>query len=106
MPPNLLATALLLQTFADGGRRLVAKVPGRPDRKHFPKNDFHLDLAAGSCTCPAGQVTHAIVPAGKRTDGAGVSIDCKLSSSTGRYVGYVHCVPSASRPKAGRVDGC
>ena len=49
----------------------MAKVPGRPDRKHFPKNDFHLDLAAGSCTCPAGQVTGAIVPAGKRTDGAG-----------------------------------
>ena len=59
------------QTFAEAGRRLVAKVPGRPDRKHFPKNDFHLDLAAGSCTGPAGQVTHAIVPAGKRTDGAG-----------------------------------
>ena len=59
------------QAFADAGRRLVAKVPGRPDRKHFPKNDFHLDLAAGSCTCPAGQVTRTIVPAGKRTDGAG-----------------------------------
>ena len=59
------------QTFAEAGRRLVAKVPGRPDRKHFPKNDFHLDLAAGSCTCPAGQVTRTIVPAGKRTDGAG-----------------------------------
>ena len=59
------------QAFAEAGRRLVAKVPGRPDRKHFPKNDFHLDLAAGSCTCPAGQVTHAIVPAGKRTDRAG-----------------------------------
>ena len=56
------------QAFADAGRRLVAKVPGRPDRKHFPKNDFHLDLAAGSCTCPAGQVTGTIVPAGKRTD--------------------------------------
>ena len=59
------------QTFAEAGRRLVAKVPGRPDRKHFPKNDFHLDLAAGSCTCPAGQATHAIVPAGKRTDRTG-----------------------------------
>ena len=59
------------QTFADAGRRLVAKAPGRPNRSHFPKNDFHLDLAAGSCACPAGQVTHAIVPAGKRTDGAG-----------------------------------
>ena len=59
------------QAFADAGRRLVAKAPGRPDRKHFPKNDFHLDLAAGSCTCPAGQVTGAIVPAGKRTDRTG-----------------------------------
>ena len=59
------------QTFADAGRRLVAKVPGRPDRSHFPKHDFHLDLAAGSCTCPAGQVTRTIVPAGKRTDRTG-----------------------------------
>ena len=59
------------QTFADAGRRLVAKVPGRPNRSHFPKDDFHLDLAAGSCTGPAGQVTHAIVPAGKRTDHTG-----------------------------------
>ena len=59
------------ETFADAGRRLVARVPGRPDRKHFPKNDFHLDLAAGSCTCPAGQVTRTIVPAGKRTDRTG-----------------------------------
>ena len=59
------------QAFAEAGRRLVAKAPGRPDRKHFPKNDFHLDLAAGSCTCPAGQVTGAIVPAGKRTDRTG-----------------------------------
>ena len=59
------------QTFADAGRQLVAKVPGRPNRSHFPKDDFHLDLAAGSCTCPAGQVTHAMVSAGKRTDGTG-----------------------------------
>ena len=28
------------QAFADAGRRLVARVPGRPDRKHFPKDDF------------------------------------------------------------------
>ncbi len=59
------------QTFADADRKLVARVPGRPDRKRFPKDDFVIDLAAGSCTCPAGQVTHTIVPAGKRTDGAG-----------------------------------
>ena len=51
-------------------QHLVAKAPGLPNQSHFPKNDFHLDLAAGSCTCPAGQVTRTIVPAGKRTDGA------------------------------------
>ena len=95
------------QTFADAGRRLVAKAPGRPDRRHFPKHDFHLDLAAGSCTCPAGQVTPA--PLCRRESGRiapVVSTDCRLSSSTGRYVGYVRCAPSASRPKAGRVGGC
>ena len=35
------------QTFAEAGRQLVAKAPGRPNRKHFAKDDFHLDLAAG-----------------------------------------------------------
>ena len=59
------------QDFADAGRRLVARVPGRPGRKRFPKDDFVIDLAAGSCTCPAGQVTHNIVPAGRRTDRRG-----------------------------------
>ena len=58
------------QTFADAGRTLIARVPGRPDRQRFPKNDFVIDLVAGSCTCPAGQVTHTIVPAGRRTDAA------------------------------------
>ena len=59
------------QAFADAGRKLVARVPGRPDRQRFPKDDFVIDLAAGSCTCPAGKVTHNIVPAGRRTDAAG-----------------------------------
>ena len=59
------------QAFAGAGRKLVARVPGRPDRQRFPKDDFVIDLAAGSCTCPAGQVTHNIVPAGRRTDAAG-----------------------------------
>ena len=59
------------QTFAEAGRQLVARVPGRAERKHFPKDDFHLDLVSGSCTCPAGQVTRTMVPAGKRTDAAG-----------------------------------
>ena len=94
------------QTFAEAGRRLVAKVPGRPDRKHFPKMTFTLTwrravapvrrdrLPAPSCRRENGRIAPV------------VSTDCRLSSSTGRYVGYVRCAPSASRPKAGRVDGC
>ena len=61
------------QTFADAGCKLVARVPGRPNRKHFPKDAFVIDLVAGTCTCPAGQVTRTIVPAGKRTDGTGTT---------------------------------
>ena len=50
---------------------LIARVPGRPNRSHFPKEDFRIDLESGSCTCPAGQVTRTIVPAGRRTDQTG-----------------------------------
>ena len=64
------------QAFADAGRTLIARVPGRPNRSHFPKEDFRMedfriDLESGSCTCPAGQVTRTIVPAGRRTDQMG-----------------------------------
>ena len=50
------------QAFADAGRTLIARVPGRPNRSHFPKEDFRIDLEAGSCTCPAGQVARRIRP--------------------------------------------
>ena len=59
------------QAFADAGRSLVARVPGRPNKAHFPKEDFRIDLAAGTCTCPAGQVTGKLLPAGKRTGSTG-----------------------------------
>ena len=32
--------------FADAGRTLIARVPRRPNRKHFPKDDFRIDLEA------------------------------------------------------------
>ena len=59
------------QAFADAGRTLIGRVPGRPNRTHFPKEDFHIDLEAGSCTCTAGQVTRTMVPAGRRTGQTG-----------------------------------
>ncbi len=59
------------QTFADAGRTLIARVPGRPNRSHFPKEDFRIDLESGSCTGPAGQVTRTMAPAGRRTGQTG-----------------------------------
>ena len=59
------------QAFADAGRDLIARVPGRPNRSHFPKEDFLIDLEAGTCTCPAEQVTGTILPVGKRTGRTG-----------------------------------
>ena len=56
------------QDFADAGRKLVARVPGRLNSKHFPKDDFVIDLAAGACTCPAGRVTRHRVPMATHTD--------------------------------------
>ena len=47
------------QAFADAGRTLIAKVPGRPRKDHLSRRTPD-DLAAGACTCPAGQVTHTL----------------------------------------------
>ena len=59
------------QAFADAGRTLIARVPGRPNRSHFPKEDFRIDLELGSCTCPAGNITRTLLPAGRGRDSAG-----------------------------------
>ena len=59
------------QAFADAGRTLIARVPDRPNRSHFPKEDFHIDLEAGTCTCPAGNVARRIVSFGARTGPTG-----------------------------------
>ena len=59
------------QAFADAGRSLIARVPGRPNKAHFPKEDFLIDLEAGTCTCPAGMVTRSIRPSGTRTGPTG-----------------------------------
>ena len=32
------------QAFVGAGRTLIARVAGRPNRTHFPKEDFHIDL--------------------------------------------------------------
>jgi hypothetical protein len=59
------------QAFVDAGRTLVAKVPGRPNKAYFPKEDFQIDLEAGACTCPAGHITRKLSAVTTRTDSSG-----------------------------------
>ena len=59
------------QEFADTGRALVAKLPRRPEGRHFPKEDFEIDLESGTCTCPAGHTTDRVHRIGSRRDRTG-----------------------------------
>ena len=93
------------QTFADAGRKLVARVPGRPDRKHFPKDDFHIDLEAGACTCPAGNVTRRIRPLGTRTAATGRTHQLKAFQFDGAVCGVcpLRTQCGAAAPGTGRT---
>jgi hypothetical protein len=59
------------QAFAEAGRTLIAKVPRRPKKAHFPKEDFQIDLQAGTCTCPSGEVTRVRRRLKSHPDGQG-----------------------------------
>lgn len=61
------------QEFADAGRKLVAKVPDRPNGAQIPKEDFRIDLESKTCTCPAGQECGTLDLIGHRKDRNGVS---------------------------------
>ena len=93
------------QTFADAGRTLVARVPGRPNRSHFPKEDFRIDLEAGSCTCPAGQVTRTMVPAGRRTGQTGRTYRLEAFRFDAAVCGVCPLQPQcvAAKPGTGRT---
>ena len=54
------------EAFDQAGRKLIARVPRRPNRGFFPKEDFDIDLEAMTCTCLAGQVSDTLVSAGRR----------------------------------------
>ena len=94
------------QTFADAGRTLIARVPGRPNRTHFPKEDFHIDLEAGSCTVRRGRLPGRW----RRRDGApakrvGLTV-YRPSDSTRRSAGYAPCGHSAWRQNRVRDERC
>ena len=91
--------------FADADRTLIARVPGRPIRKQCPREDFHIDLEAGTCTCPAGNVTRRIRPLGTRTAATGRTHQLKAYQFDGAVCGVcplrTQCVAAA--PGTGRT---
>ena len=75
------------QTFADAGRRLVAKAPGRPNRKHFPKMTFNSTWPQAVAPVRRDRLP---TPSCRRESGLTAPVaptDCRLSSSTGPNVG-------------------
>jgi hypothetical protein len=50
-------TAAVREQFEHGDTELIAKVPKAPQRSHFTKHDFMIDLENNQVTCPAGQTT-------------------------------------------------
>lgn len=89
------------QDFADAGRKLVARVPGRPNSKHFPKDDFVIDLLAGTCTCPAGQVTRQLVPMATHTDLTGRTHKLEGFRFDGAVCGACPLRPQCTSAKSG-----
>jgi hypothetical protein len=49
------------QEFADAGRKLIAKVPDRPNGSYFAKQDFQIDPITKTCVCPAGNTCSTLV---------------------------------------------
>ena len=92
------------QEFADAGRKLVAKVPDRPNSAQIPKEDFKIDLMSKTCTCPAGQVCKTLVPIGRRKnrkgqsqEGLGFQFDPTVCASCLLRVNCVKAGPNKGR---------
>ena len=93
------------QASAAAGRTLIAPAPGRPNRTHFPKEDFRIDLESGSGTGPAGQVTRRIRPSGTRTGATGRTHRLKGFRFDGALCGVCPLRPRclAAKPGTGRT---
>lgn len=59
---------IIRQEFADAGRKLVARVPSRPNRGYFSKDEFRIDIEAKTCVCPAGQECRKLIRAETHRD--------------------------------------
>jgi transposase len=56
------------QEYADAGRTLIARVTDHGRKGNFKKSQFHIDLKAMTCTCPAGHTTGTLITKGACLD--------------------------------------
>jgi hypothetical protein len=82
------------QKFADAGRTLIAKVPDHGRKGNFKKSQFHFDLKAMTCTCPAGHTTDILI-----TKGACLDRDRKRQSGTAFLFAAEICAACPLRPQ-------
>jgi len=93
------------EIFEQAGRKLVARVAHPHNQGQFPKEAFAIDLEAGTCTCPAGQVTHTTVPEGARQDRNGRT--CSLRAFQFEAEACDRCAlrPACMRARPGKGRG-
>ena len=93
------------EIFEQAGRKLVARVAHPHNQGQFPKEAFAIDLEAGTCTCPAGQVTHTTVPEGTRQDRNGRT--CSLRAFQFEAEACDRCAlrPACMRARPGKGRG-
>lgn len=68
------------------GSVIVTKAPILPDPDHLPKNEFAIDLEAGTVTCPAGQVARFRYRQGHATEAVFAASVCAICPLFARCV--------------------
>jgi len=90
------------EIFEQAGRKLVARVPRPHNQGQFPKEAFTIDLEAGTCTCPAGQVTRTVYADGHRWAGDGRRIEYRAFYFEAEACDRCAFRPACTRARPGR----
>jgi len=90
------------QAFADAGRKLVAKVPKRRGQAYFPKEDFSIDLATMTCTCPEGHQCRTVTTMGSRDRHGAPGVPRQAFQFDGAVCDGCPLRPSCVRARPGR----
>jgi len=90
------------EIFEQAGRKLVARVAHPHNRGQFPKEAFTIDLEAGTCTCPAGEVTHTTVPCGTHPDRTGRRLSLRAFQFEAEACDRCALRPACTRARPGQ----